>query len=75
MGFTIVSGNKPSSIAQHQNHAIAFIEMICFKSQYAKNQVGGPTINNTLRSEMTELTCHLTHQIRSYRNSETSIKK
>ena len=29
MGYTIVSGNKPSSIALHQNNAIlVFIEMI-----------------------------------------------
>ena len=27
MGYTIVSGNKPSSVALHQNHAIILIEM------------------------------------------------
>ena len=46
MGYTLVSGNKPSSVALHQNHIIVFIEMlnkmpnICSKFQYAKNQVG-----------------------------------
>ena len=30
MGYTIVSGNKPSSVPLHQIHAILFIEMKCF---------------------------------------------
>ena len=47
MGYTIVLSNKPLPVALHQNHAIiVFIEMlilmpnICFKSPYAKNEVG-----------------------------------
>ena len=28
MGYTIVSGNKPSPVALHQNHPILFIEML-----------------------------------------------
>ena len=45
MGYTIVSGNKPSPVALNQNHAIVFIKKlnkvpnICSKSQYTKNQV------------------------------------
>ena len=47
MGYTIVSGNKPTLVVLYQNHAIVFIEMfykmtnISSKSQYVKNQVGG----------------------------------
>ena len=45
MGYTIVVGNKPSSVALHQTHAIVFIEMLLqmpkfySKSQNSKNQV------------------------------------
>ena len=45
MGYTIVSDNKPSSVALLQNNAIVFIEMLkqipwfYSKSQNAKNQV------------------------------------
>ena len=28
MGYTILSGNKPSSVAIHQNHSKVFIEML-----------------------------------------------
>ena len=28
MGYTIVLGNKPSSVTLHQNHAVVFIEML-----------------------------------------------
>ena len=31
MGYTIVSGNKPSSVALHQNHAKVFIEILLIK--------------------------------------------
>ena len=40
MGYTIVSGNTPSSVALYQIHAIVFIEMFYSKSQIAKNQLG-----------------------------------
>ena len=33
MGYTIVSGNKPSSLALHRNHAIVFNEMLLNKCQ------------------------------------------
>ena len=53
MGYTIVSGNKPSPLAPHQNYAMIFIGWfnkmpnICSKSQYAKNQVGKNYTQNT----------------------------
>ena len=31
--YTIVSGNKPSTVALYQNHAIVFIEMLFIKCQ------------------------------------------
>ena len=38
---TIVSGNKPSSVALNQNHAIVFIDnIINTKSQYKKKLSG-----------------------------------
>ena len=45
MGYTIVSGNTPSSVALYQNHGIVFIEILksnakyLFKSSYGKNQL------------------------------------
>ena len=59
MGYTIVSGNKPSSVALHQNHAIVFIEMLLIKCQIfflnlnmPKTKWDGaeePTLNNFLK--------------------------
>ena len=55
--YTIDSGNKPSSVALHQNHAISLyrntnkMPNICSKSQYTKNQCAeDPTINNSWKS-------------------------
>ena len=60
MGYTIVSGNKPSPVALHQNHAIivVFIEMLLIKCQIfvlnlnmpkTKRDVDEePTINNSV---------------------------
>ena len=46
MGYTIVSGNRPSSVALHKNLAIVFIEMFkqmpkfYSKSRNAKKSIG-----------------------------------
>ena len=55
MGYTLVSGNKPSSVALHHNHVILFIEMLkqmptfYYKYQIPKIKWDGAeehTINN-----------------------------
>ena len=56
MGYTIVSGNTPSVVALHKNHAIVFIENVGIQRQISilnlnmpKSKWGDaeePTINN-----------------------------
>ena len=58
MGYTIVSGDKPSAVALHQNHAVVFIEMLYqmtkfySKSQKANNQVGWCYYNKIFRTKL-----------------------
>ena len=65
MAYTIVSGNKSSSVALHQNHAILFIEMHLIKCKIFVLNLNMPTTNRN-GAEDPALTSKLIAEIFEY---------